>query len=29
MSLSNEQIVDASAEKTLREVMELVKAIDD
>ena len=29
MSLSNEQIVDAIAEKTLMEVMELVKAIDD
>ena len=29
MSLSNEQIVDAIAEKTLMEVMELVKAIED
>ena len=29
MSLSNEQIVDAVAAKTLREVMELVKAIDE
>ena len=28
MSLSNEQIVDAIAEKTLMEVMELVKAIE-
>ena len=29
MSLSNEQIVDAIAGKTLMEVMELVKAIED
>ena len=29
MSLSNEQIVDAIAEKTLLEVMELVKAIEE
>jgi large subunit ribosomal protein L7/L12 len=29
MSLSNEQIVDAIAEKSLMEVMELVKAIED
>ena len=29
MSLSNEQIVDAIAEKTLMEVMELVKAIEE
>jgi large subunit ribosomal protein L7/L12 len=29
MSLSNEQIVDAIASKTLMEVMELVKAIED
>jgi large subunit ribosomal protein L7/L12 len=29
MSLSNEQIVDAIAEKTLMEVMDLVKAIED
>ena len=29
MSLSNEQIVDAVAEKSLMEVMELVKAIED
>ena len=29
MSLSNEQIVDAIAEKTLIEVMELVKAIEE
>ncbi|RYZ70033.1 MAG: 50S ribosomal protein L7/L12 [Lysobacteraceae bacterium] len=29
MSLSNEQIVDAVAEKTLMEVMELVKAIEE
>lgn len=29
MSLTNEQIVDAIAEKTLLEVMELVKAIED
>ena len=29
MSLSNEQIVDAVAAKTLMEVMELVKAIDE
>ena len=29
MSLSTEQIVDAIAEKTLREIMELVKAIED
>ncbi len=29
MSLSNEQIVDAIAEKSLLEVMELVKAIED
>ena len=29
MSLSNEQIVDAVAAKTLMEVMELVKAIED
>ncbi|RXQ98575.1 50S ribosomal protein L7/L12 [Pseudoxanthomonas composti] len=29
MSLTNEQIVDAIAEKSLMEVMELVKAIED
>jgi len=29
MSLSNEQIVDAVAEKSLMEVMELVKAIEE
>jgi large subunit ribosomal protein L7/L12 len=29
MSLSNDQIVDAIAEKSLMEVMELVKAIED
>ncbi|WP_119719473.1 50S ribosomal protein L7/L12 [Cognatilysobacter tabacisoli] len=29
MSLSNEQIVDAIAEKTLMEVMDLVKAIEE
>ncbi|MBX9402021.1 50S ribosomal protein L7/L12 [Lysobacter sp. BMK333-48F3] len=29
MSLSNEQIVDAIAEKTLMEVMELVRAIEE
>ena len=29
MSLSNEQIVDSIATKTLMEVMELVKAIED
>ena len=29
MSLSTEQIVDAIAEKTLMEIMELVKAIED
>ena len=29
MSLSNEQIVDAIAEKSLMEVMELVKAIEE
>ena len=29
MSLTNEQIVDAIAEKSLMEVMDLVKAIED